>query len=138
MVDGDGLTYQISSTTRPPTAGPLRGSLPVPGVYTYIPNLNFKGFDTLRYQVTAGGRVSDLATLTRRTPPRLRCRPSSQPRAGPVRGGGPLSQLPLVLSDVDDASGNSLKLSATSSNPALLPLAGHPLRRQRQRAHRHP
>jgi probable HAF family extracellular repeat protein len=121
-LDGDALTYQINSAT--PANGRLQPDPARPGVYTYIPNLNFKGNDLLRYQVTAGGRTSEVATITLYVadtplPPVI-----AQLRDVEFEEEDPPVLLPLVVSDVDDSAGARLKLTATSSNPALLPLDG--------------
>ncbi|MBL9135678.1 MAG: hypothetical protein JNK85_07415 [Verrucomicrobiales bacterium] len=119
-LDGDALTYQIISTT--PANGRLQPDPARPGVYTYIPNLNFKGTDQLRYQVTAGGRISDVATLTLNVantplPPVI-----AQLRDVEFEEEDLPLVLPLTVGDVDDVAGTRLKLTASSSNPALLPL----------------
>ncbi|MFN0067579.1 MAG: LamG-like jellyroll fold domain-containing protein, partial [Limisphaerales bacterium] len=117
--DGQPLTWQILSPT--PAHGRLVPDPLLPGAYTYTPNRNYFGPDPIQYQVTAGGRTSAAATLlveVEKTP--------IAPVIFPLRDvefeeEDPPLVLPVRLADVDDHTGNSLTLTARSSNPALLP-----------------
>src|SRR5262249_53333314 len=58
-VDGDPLTAQL-------VAGPAHGTLALnaDGSFTYVPNPNFNGTDSFRYQANDGRLDSDVAAVT--------------------------------------------------------------------------
>lgn len=112
------LAYQIILPS--PQNGRITES--APGVFTYVPNSNFFGTDTVVYTVSAGGLTSPQATLALDVeflaiPPTI-----SSLRDVELEEEDPAPVLSLTLSDVDDPTGTSLTLVARSSNPQLLPL----------------
>jgi probable HAF family extracellular repeat protein len=119
-LEGDALTWQILSPT--PANGRLQADPTRPGLYTYIPNRQFYGLDPIRYQVTAAGLTSAVATVTMDVefiplPPVIFAL-----RDVEFEEEDPPLVLAVRLADLDDRTGDSLTLSATSSNPALLPV----------------
>lgn len=115
--EGQPLTYQIISPS--PQNGRLTQT--APGVFTYLPNPNFYGTDTVVYTVSAGGLTSQPTTLFLEVeflpiPPTI-----SSLRDVEFEEEDPALVIPFAISDVDDPTGNSLTLVARSSNPALLP-----------------
>ena len=117
-VDNADLTAALVS-------GPSHGTLNLnaDGSYTYTPSNNFFGSDSFTYKANDGGLVSNTATVN------ITVNPVDDPLTVTLAPGGSCStgttgvsgSMNLSLADVD--SSGVLALSATSSNPALVPAA---------------
>ncbi|MGV0795174.1 Ig-like domain-containing protein [Mycolicibacterium sp. XJ1819] len=60
-VDGPTLTYEI---TKPPTNGTISDFDPATGTYTYTPDADYSGTDTIKFTVSDGFETSNEATVT--------------------------------------------------------------------------
>ncbi len=113
------VTYQI---TQQPQNGELLADPENPGQFTFLPHANFYGSDSFFYTVTANGLTSppslvNVSVEFLAIPPQI-----ARIRDQAFEEEDPPVDLRLTLADVDDPAGNTLTLSATSSNPTLLPV----------------
>ena len=115
-VDGDALTYSIVDA-------PAHGTLSGTGVNpTYTPAANDNGSDSFTYKANDGTVDSNTATVN------ITVSAVNDPPTGTLASGGPCSTSTTSVSDttnlsVADGSSGVLTPSATSSNPALVPIA---------------
>jgi VCBS repeat-containing protein len=111
--DGDALTAVLGS-------GPSHGTLTLNanGSFTYTPAANFNGGDSFTYRASDGTLTSNLATVTL-TVSATNDAPTVRVAAGGTCGADDHSG--TVNLAVADAEGAGLTLSATSSNPVLVP-----------------
>jgi VCBS repeat-containing protein len=111
--DGDALTAVLGSW---PSHGTL--TLNANGSFTYTPAANFNGGDSFTYRASDGTLTSNLATVTL-TVSATNDAPTVRVAAGGTCGADDHSG--TVNLAVADAEGAGLTLSATSSNPVLVP-----------------
>ena len=113
--DGDTLSAVVAS-------GPSHGSLTLNanGSFTYTPDANYNGTDPFTYRASDGTLASNLATVT------ITVSAVNDPPAVTVAAGGTCGTddhsgaINLTVGDVDSGA-TALTLSASSSNPTLLP-----------------
>jgi VCBS repeat-containing protein len=118
--DGDSLSAVVDS-------GPTHGSLTLNpnGSFTYTPAANYNGSDSFTYRASDGTLTSSLATVTL-TVTAVNDAPSVTVTRGTVAPGGTCGTddrsgtINLSVGDVESAA-TALTLSATSSNPTLVP-----------------
>jgi VCBS repeat-containing protein len=105
-------------------SGPAHGTLTLnaDGSFAYTPAADYNGPDSFTYRASDGSLESNTATVTI-TVTAVNDAPTVTVAAGGSCGTNDRSgALNLLLADVDNAAA-SLTLSATSSNPALVPAA---------------
>jgi VCBS repeat-containing protein len=113
--DGNPLTAVLGS-------GPSHGSLTLNpnGSFTYTPAANYNGEDSFTYRASDGSLTSSPATVTI-TVTAVNDKPTVTVAAGGSCGTDDRSgTVNLTVGDVESAAG-ALTLSATSSNPTLVP-----------------
>ena len=113
--DGDPLSAVLVS-------GPSHGTLTLnpDGSFTYTPAANYNGTDSFTYQASDGTLTSNLATVTI-TVSAVNDAPTVTVAAGGTCGTNDRSgTINLTVGDVDSAA-TALTLSASSSNPTLVP-----------------
>ncbi len=101
--------------------GPEHGTLSVgeDGSFSYTPTLNYHGTDRFTYWANDGTANSNVATVTITVTP-VNDAPTVTLAAGAQCRSDPRGLFTLTLADVDSPVG-SVKLSASSSNPSLVP-----------------
>jgi VCBS repeat-containing protein len=117
--DGDPDGNTLSAVL---VAGPSHGALTLNanGSFTYTPTANYNGSDSFTYRASDGSLTSNLATVTL-TVSAVNDAPTVTVAAGGTCGTNDRSgTVNLTVGDVDNPA-SALNLSATSSNPQLVP-----------------
>ena len=117
--DGDTLTYGVVTG---PTHGILTGFDPTTGAFTYTPAADYNGADSFTFKVTDGSVDSDAATFAITVtavndPPAVDPIPDS---AIPEDAGQQTLAVTGLSVGPPDEAGQSLTVTATSSNPAVV------------------
>ncbi|MGH3477235.1 MAG: Ig-like domain-containing protein, partial [Nocardioidaceae bacterium] len=112
--DGDPLTAVLGS-------GPSHGTLTLNanGSFSYTPAANYNGTDSFTYRASDGTTTSNLATVTI-TSTATNDAPTVTVAAGGACVGDDSGLIRLMVADVD-TSATALTLSATTSNPTMVP-----------------
>jgi len=117
---GNDTDPDSSTLTAALVTGPGHGTLTLnaDGSFTYTPAANFNSTDTFTYRASDGSLTSDPATVTITVTP-VNDAPTLAVAPGGTCGSNDRSgTINLTVGDVD---GETLTLSAASSNPALVP-----------------